>query len=161
MSTYSQRINDTVNNGRAWKTPCCICSCQLFIKSEVCYGDCWKLRRLLEAATDCQQGPQYDGKCSFYFNCYFFPYTPTNRDLRQKAVYFPAWGPHRPTATLSSPDLLYNMSGNGYFSQAVGDTSFPLWLFSNFSLNLICKMYNIYAFCIILASKLIGNVFCS
>ena len=55
------------------------------------YGDCWKLRRLLEAATGCQQGQQYDGKFSFYFNCYFFHTTPTNQDLRQKAVYFPAW----------------------------------------------------------------------
>ena len=27
---------------------------------------------------------------AFYFNCYFFCTTPTNRDLRQKAVYFPA-----------------------------------------------------------------------
>ena len=32
--------------------------------------------------------PQYDGKCSFYFNCYFFRTTPTNQDLRHKAVYF-------------------------------------------------------------------------
>ena len=34
-------------------------------------------------------GQQYGGKCSFYFNCYFFHTTPTNRDLREKAVYFP------------------------------------------------------------------------
>ena len=53
------------------------------------YGNCWKLRRLLESATGCRRGPQYDGKCSFYFNSYFFRTTPTNRDLRQKAVYFP------------------------------------------------------------------------
>ena len=33
----------------------------------------------------------------------------------------------RSTPTLSSPDLLYIIHGNGYFSQAVGDTSFPLW----------------------------------
>ena len=52
--------------------------------------DCWKLRRLLEAVTGCWEGPQCDGKCSFYFNCYFFRTTPTNRDIRQKAVYFPA-----------------------------------------------------------------------
>ena len=54
------------------------------------YGNCWKLRRLLEAATGCHRGQQYDGKCSFYFNSYFFRTTPTNRDLRQKAVYFPS-----------------------------------------------------------------------
>ena len=29
-------------------------------------GDCWKLRRLLEAETSCWRGPQYDGKCSLY-----------------------------------------------------------------------------------------------
>ena len=52
------------------------------------YGDCWKLRRLLEAATGCWRGPQYDRKCSFYFHCYFFLTTPTNWDLRQKAVIF-------------------------------------------------------------------------
>ena len=82
----SQWINNTVNKGRAWKTPSC--SCQLCIKLEVCYGDCWKLWRLLEAATGCRRGPQYDEKCSFYFNCYFFCTPPTNQDLRQKAVYF-------------------------------------------------------------------------
>ena len=54
------------------------------------YGDCWKLRRLLEAEMGYLQGPQYDGKCSFDFNCSFLRTTPTNRDLRQKAVYFPA-----------------------------------------------------------------------
>ena len=48
------------------------------------------LHLLLEAATGYRRGPQHDGKCSFYFNCYFFHTTPTNRDLRQKAVYFPA-----------------------------------------------------------------------
>ena len=51
---------------------------------------CWTLRRRLEAATDCWRGPQYDRKCSFYFN-YFFHTTATNRDLREKAVYFPPW----------------------------------------------------------------------
>ena len=59
------------NKGRDWKMPSCICSCQLCIKSEVCFSDCWKLRRLLEAATGCRRGPQYDWKWSFYFNCYF------------------------------------------------------------------------------------------
>ena len=53
------------------------------------YSVCWKPRRLLEAATGCRQGPQYDGKCSFYFN-YFFCTTPINWNLRQKAIYFPA-----------------------------------------------------------------------
>ena len=52
-------------------------------------SDCWKLRQLLEAVTGCRQSPQYDGKCPFYFD-YFFRTTPTNRDLRQKDVYFPA-----------------------------------------------------------------------
>ena len=33
----------------------------------------------------------------------------------------------RSMATLSSPNLLYIIHGNGYFSQAVGDTSFALW----------------------------------
>ena len=50
---------------------------------------CWTMRRWLEAAADCWRGQLYDGKCSFYFNCYFFRTTPTNRDLREKAVYFP------------------------------------------------------------------------
>ena len=59
------------------------------------YSNCWKLWRLLEAATGCRRGSQYDRKCSFYF--YFFHTTPTNRDLSQKAVYFSAlfkvnWG---------------------------------------------------------------------
>ena len=39
--------------------------------------------------TGCRRGPQYDRNSSFYFN-YFFSTTPTNLDLRQKAVYFPA-----------------------------------------------------------------------
>ena len=90
LSTYRRRIDDTVNKGKDWKTPSCICSCQLCIKLEVCCGNCWKLRQLLEAAMGCWRGLQYDGKCSFYFNCYFFRTPPTNRDLRQKAVYFPA-----------------------------------------------------------------------
>ena len=46
------------------------------------------MRRLLDAATGCRQGPQFDEKCSFYFNCYFFCTTPTNRDLRQKLFIF-------------------------------------------------------------------------
>ena len=50
MSTCRRQIADRVNNGVAWKTPSCICSCQLCIKSEVCcstVGRCsdgWKLR---------------------------------------------------------------------------------------------------------------------
>ena len=51
------------------------------------------LRQRLEAVTDCWRGPQYDGKCSFYLNCYFFRTTPTNRDLREKAIYFPSLTP--------------------------------------------------------------------
>ena len=84
MLTYRRRIGNTVNNGVAWKTPSCICSCQWCIKLEVfcatvgCCGNGWSWR-----------GPQYDGKCSFYLNCYFFHTSPTNRDLREKAVYFP------------------------------------------------------------------------
>ena len=60
-------------------------------------GNCWKLRWLLEAVTGCRRGPQYDRKCSFYFNCYFFCTTPTNQNLRQKAVYFSA----RPQSPIS------------------------------------------------------------
>ena len=81
---------DTVNNGVAWKTPSCICNCQWCIKSEVFCSNCWMLRQRLEAAAGCRRGPQYDGKCSFYLNCYFFHTSPTNRDLRDKAVYFPS-----------------------------------------------------------------------
>ena len=36
------------------------------------YSNCLRLRRLLEAAEGCLRGPQYHGKCSFYFNCYLF-----------------------------------------------------------------------------------------
>ena len=54
-------------------------------------SNCWQLWRLLEAATGYQRCPQYDKICSFSFNCYFFCTTPTNRGLRQKAVYFPMW----------------------------------------------------------------------
>ena len=49
MSTYSRyrrRIGDTVNNGVAWKTPSCICSCQWCIKSQVFCSNCWMLRRV-------------------------------------------------------------------------------------------------------------------
>ena len=35
------------------------------------YGNCWRLRRLLDAAAGCLWGPQYDEKCSFCFNHYF------------------------------------------------------------------------------------------
>ena len=31
---------------------------------------CQRLRKLLEATAGCHKCPQYDGKCSFYFNCY-------------------------------------------------------------------------------------------
>ena len=84
-----RRIGDTVNNGVAWKMPSSICSCQWCIKSKVFCGNCWMLRQRLEAAMGCRWGPQYDGKCSFYSNCYFFRTSPINRDLREKAVYFP------------------------------------------------------------------------
>ena len=40
-------------------------------------------------------------------------------------------------ATLSSPDILYIVRGNGYFSQAAGDTSFPLWITTVLLHNLI------------------------
>ena len=49
------------------------------------------------------RGPQYDGKCSFYFNCYFFRKTPTNRDLREKAVYFPPRIAGNSARSLTSP----------------------------------------------------------
>ena len=54
MSTYSRYrrwIGDTVNNGVAWKTPSCICSCQWCIKSEVFCSNCWMQRRRLEASS--------------------------------------------------------------------------------------------------------------
>ena len=47
-------VDIQTKNERAWKMPSCICSCQLCFKSEVCCGGCWKLRRLLEAATGCR-----------------------------------------------------------------------------------------------------------
>ena len=34
-------------------------------------------------------------------------------------------------ATLHSPDLLYIIHGNGYFSWAVTDSSFPIWFVNN------------------------------
>ena len=64
-----------------------VANCVLNWRFAVDCSDCWKLRQLLEAATGCRWGPQYDGKCSFYFN-YFFRTPPANRDVRQKAVYF-------------------------------------------------------------------------
>ena len=89
------------------------CGCQWCIKSEVFCGNCWMLQRRLEAATGCRRGPQYDGKCSFYLNCYFFHTSPTNRDLREKAVYFPP-----------------------------RDTSFPLWLSRSLFLTPNCFRTN-------------------
>ena len=61
------------------------------------WESCQRLQQLLEVAAtagSCRASParpQYDEKCSFYFNCSFFLTTPTNRDLRQKAVYFLMW----------------------------------------------------------------------
>ena len=93
QTTNRRYTTDTVNNGVAWKTPSCICSCQWCIKCEVFCSNCWMLQRWLEAEMGCRRGPQYDGKCSFYLNCYFFRTSPINRDLREKAVYFPPrWG---------------------------------------------------------------------
>ena len=63
------------------------------------------LRRQLEAVTGCLRGTQYDGKCSFYLNCSFFRISPTNRDLREKAVYFPPW-----CTVTGGPFLRANMS---------------------------------------------------
>ena len=40
------------------------------------------------AATGCQRGPQYDGKCSFYFNCYFFRTTPKKKISERKPFIF-------------------------------------------------------------------------
>ena len=45
-------------------------------------------RFAVAAATGFQRVPQYDGKT------FFFHTTPTNRDLRKKAVYFPARSLH-------------------------------------------------------------------
>ena len=47
------------------------------------YGHCWKLRRLLEARNITENALSI-------LIVIFFCTTPTNRDLRQKAVYFPA-----------------------------------------------------------------------
>ena len=55
------------------------------------YSNFWRLRQMLEAEEGWWRDQQYDRKCSFYFNCYFFRTTPTNQDFRQKAVYFPMW----------------------------------------------------------------------
>ena len=44
--------NIQTTNPRAWKTPSCICSCQLCFKSEVCCGGSWKLRRVAGEARD-------------------------------------------------------------------------------------------------------------
>ena len=85
----------------------CICSCQWCIKSKVFCGNCWTLRRRLEAATGCRRGPQYDGKFSFYLNCYFFRTSSTNRDLREKAVYFPP----RPTMAIMEETLTSGHTG--------------------------------------------------
>ena len=48
-------------------------------------SDCWKLRRVAGEACDMTEN------VLSIFNCDFFRTTPTNRDLWQKAVYFPAW----------------------------------------------------------------------
>ena len=84
IQTTNRRYSQQGLKGRALKTPSCICSCQLCIKSEVCYGNCWKQRRVLEAMTGCWRGPHYDGKCSFYFNYYFFCTTPTSNKPRSQ-----------------------------------------------------------------------------
>ena len=115
MSTYSRyrrRISDTVNNGVAWKMPSFICSCQWCIKSEVFCGNCWMVRQRLEAAKGCRQSPQYDGKCSFYLNCYFFCTSPTNQDLREKAVYFPPRG--QPNSMREMIDWLNSFALDAY-----------------------------------------------
>ena len=69
---------------------------------------------LLEAATDFWRGPQYDGKCSFFFNCYFFHTTPTNQDLREKTVYFPSRLPKGMPQGLTENDARLNFLQNIY-----------------------------------------------
>ena len=50
---------------------------------------CRTLRWWLEAAADCWQGPQYDENALSILSVNFSVQQPTNRDLREKAVYFP------------------------------------------------------------------------
>ena len=58
-------------------------------------GNCWKLRQLLDAkatAGSCRGRAVIWLKMTFLFEFFFvFCTTPTNWDLRQKAVYFPIW----------------------------------------------------------------------
>ena len=79
-------VNIQTTNPRAWKTPSCIA-----------VANCVLNRRFAAAAPgSCDGLPAtrwYDGKCSLYFNCYFFRTTTTNWDLREKAVYFPPRAP--------------------------------------------------------------------
>ena len=102
---------------------------------------CWMLRRWLEAVADCWWGQQHDAKCSFYFKCYFFRTTPTNRDLREKAVYY--LGPQAPPQWITflpfvSQNILLNINDVELdFSMACILVLFPfLWIinvqFKNF-----------------------------
>ena len=46
ISLINVYVNIQTTNRQAWKTPSCICSCQLSFKSEICCGSCCKLRRV-------------------------------------------------------------------------------------------------------------------
>ena len=45
-------VNIQTTNPWAWKTPSCICSCQLCFKLEVCCGGSWKLCRVAGDMTE-------------------------------------------------------------------------------------------------------------
>ena len=89
MSTYKQRIDRPERRHLAFAVANCALNPRFAAVTVGSCGDSWKLRRQLEAAATAGSCDGYDGKCSFYFNCSFFRTTPTNRDLREKAVYFP------------------------------------------------------------------------
>ena len=73
-------------------------------------GNCWKLRRFLEAAgearnADSRRGPQRDGKLSFYFNFNFIPYNSNKPRLQTESCLFSSTdvtANHRLTATVMS-----------------------------------------------------------
>ena len=60
--------------------------------------DTWKriqesCQRLLEAVAGCRLGPQHDGKCYFYFNCYFFvQLQQTETSNRKLCIFQPGAG---------------------------------------------------------------------
>ena len=113
---------------------------------------CWTLRRWLEAAMGCWWGPQYYGKCPFYFNCSFFRTTPTNQDLREKAVYFPSRG--RPNTKPLQPLNFYlrRKRKNPFYSELCAlqhiKAWFSIWIF-------IYSIYYLFQFWLFWFSNLI------